>query len=91
MYVNAGPEALMTESIVRFLGSQVTSKEVIMVFLQDFHPKSLNLGYVQYGSFVEKLSALRPVAEVDIEIRIWLFGGQLLGYLLRKEVSLQEF
>ncbi len=51
----------MAESIVRFLGSQVTSKGVIMVFLQDFHPKGLNLGYIQYGSFVEELSALRLV------------------------------
>ncbi len=56
----------MAESIVRFLGSKVTSKGVIMVFLQDFHPKGLNLRYVQYGSFVEELSALRPVTEVDI-------------------------
>ncbi len=56
----------MAESIVRFLGSQVTSKGIIMVFLQDFHPKGLNFGYVQYGSFVDKLSALRLVAEVDI-------------------------
>ncbi len=55
----------MAESIVRFLDSQMTSKGVVMVFPQDFYPKGLNLGYVQYGSFVEKLSALRPVAKVD--------------------------
>ena len=57
----------MAKSIVRFLGSQVTtSKGVIMVFLQDPYPKGLNLGYVQYRSFVEELSAVRPVTEVDI-------------------------
>ncbi len=66
LFVHFGLKVLMAESIVRYLGSQVTSKGVIMVFLQDFYPKSLNLGYVQYGSFVEKLSALRPVAEIDI-------------------------
>ena len=66
LFVHVGPEVFMTESIVRFLGSQVTSKGVIMVFLQDFYPKALNLGYVQYGSLVEKLSALRPIAEVNI-------------------------
>ncbi len=60
----------MSEGIVRFLGSQVTSKGVIMVFFQDFHPKGLDFGYVQYGSFVEELSPLRPVAEVNIKIRI---------------------
>ncbi len=56
----------MAECIVCFFGRQVTSKEVIIVFLQDFHLKSLKLRYVQYRSFVEKLSALRPVEEVDI-------------------------
>ena len=56
----------MAESIVCFLGSQVNSKGVIMVFLQDFHRKGLNLEYLQYGSFVEKLSALRPVEGLDI-------------------------
>ncbi len=81
----------MAEGIVRFLGSLVTSKGVIMVFLQDFHPKGLNLGYVQYGSFVEELSALRSVTEVNIQIRILLPGGQPLGYFLRKGVSSQEF
>ncbi len=81
----------MADSIVRFLGSQVTSKGVIMVFLQNFHSKGPNLGYVQYRFFVEKLSELRPVAEVDIEIRIWLPSGQPLGYLLCKRISLQEF
>ncbi len=56
----------MTENIVRFLVSQVISKGVIMVFLQDFYPKSLIKGYVQHGSFVEELSALRPVTKVNI-------------------------
>ena len=46
-----------------------------MVFLQDFHSKRLKLGYVQYRSIVEKLSALCPVAEVDIYIQIWLPGS----------------
>ncbi len=66
LFVYVGPEVFMAKSIVRFLGSQVTSKGVIMVFLQDFHPKGLNLGYVQDGYFVEELCALRPVTEVDI-------------------------
>ncbi len=60
-FVYVGEEGFMAEGIVRFLGSKVTSKGVIVVFLQDLHPKGLNLGYVQYGSFVEELSALRPV------------------------------
>ncbi len=66
LFVHVGPEVFMAEGIVRFLGSQVTSNGVIMVFLQDFYPKGLDLGYVQYGSFVEELSALHPVTEVDI-------------------------
>ena len=66
LFVHVGPDVFMAESIVRFLGSQVTGKRVIMVFLQDFHPKGLNLGYLPDRSFVEKLSALRPVEEVDI-------------------------
>ncbi len=81
----------MAGGIVCFLGSQVTSKGVIMGFLQDFHPKDLDLGYVQYGSFVEELSTLRPVTEVDISIRIQLPGSQPVGYLLRKGVSSQKF
>ncbi len=56
----------MAEYIIRFLGSQVTSHGVTMVFLQDFHLKSLKLRYVQYGSFVEELSALHLVAEINI-------------------------
>ncbi len=70
LFVDVGPEVFMIECIVRFLGSQVSSKGVIMVFLQDFYPKGLNLVYVKYRFFVKKLSALRPVAEVDIEIGI---------------------
>ncbi len=66
LFVYVGPEVLMGESIVRFLCSQVTSKRVIMGFLQDFYSKGLNFGYIKYGSFVEKLSGLRPVAYVDI-------------------------
>ncbi len=66
LFVHVGPEVFVTECIVRFLGSQVTSNGVIMVFLQDFHLKGLNLRYVHYGSFVEELSALRPVAEVNL-------------------------
>ncbi len=66
LFVHVGPEVFMGKSILHFHCSHVTSKGIIMIFLQDFHPKSLNLGYVQYGSFVEKLSALRPVTEVDI-------------------------
>ncbi len=61
-----GPEVFIAEGIVRFFGSQVTSKGFIMVFVQDLHPKGLDLGYVQYGSFVEELSALRPVTEVNM-------------------------
>ena len=66
LFVYVGPEVFIEDSIVRFLGSQVTSKGVIMMFIQDFYPKGLNLGYIQYGSFVEKLSALRLVPEVNI-------------------------
>ncbi len=66
LLVYVGPEVFIMESIVHYLDNQLISKEVIMVFLQDFYPKGLNLGYVQYGSFVEKLTALRPVAEVNI-------------------------
>ncbi len=62
-----------------------------MVFLQNFHLNSLNLGYVQYGSFVEQLSALLQVADDNIYIQIRLSGGQLLGYRLCKRVSPQEF
>ncbi len=56
----------MAEGIVRFLGGLVTIKIVIMVFIQDFHPQGLNLRYLQYGSFVDELSALRPLTKVDI-------------------------
>ncbi len=62
-----------------------------MVFFQDFYPKGLNLRYVQYGSFVEELSALRPVTEVDIEIQIRLPDGPAVGNLLRKGVNSQKF
>ncbi len=89
MFVYVRPEILIAECIVRFLGSKVTSKGVIMVFLQDFSPKSLNLEYKQYRSFVEELSSLRAVADVNISIKIWLSGGQLFGYFLREGVSLQ--
>ncbi len=66
LFVHVGLEIFMAEKIVRFFGSQVTGKGVIMMFFQDFHPKGLNLGYIQDGSFVEKLPALRSVAKVDI-------------------------
>ena len=66
LFVHVGPEVFMAEGIVRFFDSQVISNEVIMLFLQDFNPKFLDFGYVQYGSFVENLSALRPGAEVNI-------------------------
>ncbi len=56
----------MAEYIVRFLDSQVTSKGVIIVFFQNSYLKNRNLRYVQYGSFVEELSALRSVVEVNI-------------------------
>ncbi len=81
----------MAEYTVCFFDSQVTSNGVIMVFLQDFYLKDLNLGYIQYGFFVEEVSELRLVVAVDFEIRIWLPGGQPLGYPLRKRVNLQEF
>ena len=66
LFVHIGPEVFVAECIVRFFGSQLTSKGVIIEFLQDFYAKSLNLRYIQYRSFVEKLSALRLVAKVDI-------------------------
>ena len=70
LFVHIGPKVLVAEYITRFLCSQVTSKGVIMVFVQDFYPRRFNLRYVQYGSFVEKFFALRLVAEVNIQIRI---------------------
>ncbi len=91
LFVNVGLKVFMAEGIVRFLGSQVTSKGVIMVFIKDFHPKGLNLRYVQCGPFVEELSPLHPVTDVDIQIRIQVPGGQPVGYLLCKGVNLQEF
>ncbi len=91
LFVHVGTELFVAECILCFLSSHMTSKGVIMLFLHDFHLKNLNLGYVQYISFIKKLSALRPVSELDIEIRIWLPSGQLLGYPLRKWVSSQKF
>ncbi len=70
LFVHFEPEVFVAECVVCFLGSHVTRKGVIMVFFQDFYLKGFNLGYIQYGSFVEELSPLRPVAEVNIKIRI---------------------
>ena len=43
---HSGPQVFVADCIVEFISSQMTSKGVIMVFLQDFHPKKLNLGYL---------------------------------------------
>ena len=51
LFVHVGSKVFVAESIIRFFGSQVTSKGLSMVFVQDFHPRGFSLEYVQYGLF----------------------------------------
>ncbi len=61
LFIQIGTEIFPTDCILRFLSCQVPCKRVIIVFLQKFHPKSLNLGYIQNVFFVEELFWLRSV------------------------------